>query len=78
MSCHVCPGLSDEDFLLVEEARAVFHGLSAAIQLSLDDSDYKLNLPHMATRLQEMNKKLADVLRNYGGYARVMELKGTK
>lgn len=55
-----------ELYRALDEARAMFHGFSAAFDLSQDDPDnYILNLKNIAAGLKEGNKKAGDILSKY-------------
>jgi len=77
MSCHVCPGLSDEDLLLLDEVRATCHGGGAAVALH-QMGEGSLNFNNMQQMLREASAKLVKVMENYGGYRRLVEIKEGK
>jgi hypothetical protein len=67
--------MSDEDFTSLERVRAMCLALCVAVGISMD-GDETLNLANTQEMLRNGNRRLQDVINNYGGYDRVMKLRG--
>lgn len=66
--------MTDEDFASLERVRAMCHGGSAAVALTME-SEGSLNLANMREMLQNGNKRLVKIVEHYGGYNRVVALR---